>query len=444
MLSTEHNELVCRVGPGTPMGDLMRQYWVPALMSSELPEAGGPPLRIRLLGENLIAFRSAAGGAGIVANACPHRGASLFFGRNEGDGLRCVYHGWKFDVAGACIDMPNEPAESNFKEKVRARAYPTRERGGVIWTYMGPRHEPPPLPDLEPNMAPDAQVSLTMRECNWLQALEGDIDTSHLGFLHLGSVQPEQTKPGSFDYYTVKDRAPRYLAVDTDFGTMYGAYRPTDDDAYYWRIAAFLFPFWTMIPTGVLGVKVGVRGWVPIDDGHTMFWNLVTPTQRLGLAGGGARTVAGGQVIAANADSQYLPNTSDWLGRWRLKADARNDYLIDREAQRTTSYTGITGIFTQDQAVTESMGEIFDRTTEHLGTADVMVIRTRQRLLRAALALREEGRVPPGVDSPEVYGVRTGSVFLPKDADWLEATEELRKAFVEHAELRAQAEAGRF
>src|SRR5207249_638910 len=155
MLSKEENELLCRVGPGTVMGNLMRQYWVPALLSSELPEPDSAPLRVRLLGENLIAFRDSSGQVGLLDQACPHRGASLFFGRNEEEGLRCVYHGWKYDVTGACVDMLSEPPESNFKTRVRVTAYPCQERGGVIWTYMGPRTTPPPLPDIEPNTLPE-------------------------------------------------------------------------------------------------------------------------------------------------------------------------------------------------------------------------------------------------------------------------------------------------
>jgi len=436
MLSKEENELLCRVGPGTPVGELMRQYWLPGLMASELAEPDGRPMRLRLLCEDLIAFRATSGEVGLIANNCPHRGASLFFGRNEEDGLRCVYHGWKFDVTGRCVDMPNEPAESNFKEKVRAKAYPTQERNGVVWVYMGPRETPPPLPALEPNLRPGTQVSISLRECNYMQALEGDIDTSHLAFLHMGSMTPEQTKPGSFNYYTVKDRQPRYEVVDTEFGTMYGAYRPTDDERLYWRLAAFLFPFYTIIPTGVLGLKVGVRPWVPADDTHTWVWGINDPASS-GVGGGG---VAAG----ARSNVDFLPNTSDWLGRWRYVQNSRNDYLLDPVAQKTNSFTGIAGINQQDQAITESMGAVMDRTAEHLGSADVMIIRTRQRILRAAEALRDQRVTPPGVDEPEIYGQRMGGVFLPKGANWIEATAELRKAFVEHPELEAQAQAGAF
>ena len=445
MLSEEENELLTRVGPGTPVGELMRQYWIPALMASELAEPDSPPLRVRLLGENLIAFRVTSGRVGLIQNHCAHRGASLYYGRNEQEGLRCVYHGWKYDVAGHCVDMPNEPSESNFKDKIRARAYPTQERNGIIWAYMGPRETLPPLPDLEPNMLPGCRAGTVLRECNWLQALEGDIDTSHFGFLHLGALKPEQTKPGSFDRYAVADRTPRYEVVDTDSGTMYGAYRPAEEDSNYWRIANFLFPFFTVIPVGVLGLKLGARAWVPLDDHHTMYWSIDPPDLR-GIEAGGGRSSG---VVARTAgsdgsDYRYRPNTTDWLGRWRIEQNRQNDHMLDPELKKTVSYTGITGIYEQDQAITESMVWRVDRMLEHLGTADVMVIRTRQRIMRAAAALRETGSTPPGVDDPEVYRVRAGGTLLPNGADWLEATAELRKAFVDHPDLQAQFEAGRF
>ena len=423
MLTTDDNAILARVGPGTVTGTLLRQYWIPALMSSEVPEPDGAPVRVRLLGENLVGFRTTSGQVGLIQNHCPHRGASLFFGRNEGEGLRCVYHGWKFDPTGACVDMPSEPPESSFASKVRARAYPCVERNGVIFAYMGARSTPPPLPDLEPNMlAPgECVVQKVLRECNWFQALEGDIDTSHLGFLHLGALKPEDVRPGSFDYYLLADRAPRYEVAETEFGTTYGAYRPAEADTYYWRIAHFLFPFYTMIPTGVLGAQILVRAWVPIDDTHVMFWSLGVPRSR-----GGAGT--GNAAALATAGLEFLPDTSDWLGRFRLTQHAGNDYRIDREAQRTNSFTGIAGIHQQDQAITESMGPLIDRTQEHLASSDEMVIRTRRRVLRAAAAWRDQGEVPPGVDDPAVYRYRSGGVVLPRGADWRAATRDLARA----------------
>jgi len=430
MLSKIDNETVCQVGPDTPMGQLMREYWLPALLSRELPTPDSDPVRVMLLGEKLIAFRDTNDQVGLIQNHCPHRGASLFFGRNEEAGLRCVYHGWKFDVAGNCIDMPNEPAESDFKSKVKAVAYPCRERNGLIWAYMGPRAEPPPLADLEANNLSEGEYSVNaiQRECNYLQGLEGDIDTGHFSFLHFGSADPESAEPGTFQYYTLKERAPRYQVIDTPFGCMYSAFRPAEQGHLYHRIALFLLPFWTMIPTGVLGHQVLARGWVPMDDEHTMFFSL-TPKVR-------------GVERATQPGMELHPNTTDWYGRFRMVSDGTNDYRIDRDWQRHGDYTGIAGIHTQDQAVTETMGPIYDRTSEHLGSSDAMVIRTRRRLLDAARALTEHGTLPPGVDQPELYRQRSGGVILPEKTNWVEATEELRKAYVPHPELNPAA-AGR-
>ncbi|MFI5267639.1 MAG: Rieske 2Fe-2S domain-containing protein [Chloroflexota bacterium] len=425
MLSVEDNELLTKVGPGRPMGQLMRQYWLPALLSSELPGPDCTPVRVLLLGEKLIAFRDSNGEVGLLENNCPHRGASLWFGRNEECGLRCVYHGWKFDVHGHCVDMPNEPPESNFKHKVKAVAYPCQERGGIVWTYMGPRATPPPLPDLEPNMLPveNIVVQAIQRECNWLQGLEGEIDTSHLAFLHFGAVKPENTVPGTFQHYLVKDRAPRYAVVDTDYGAMYGAYRPTEDGRRYWRLAQYLMPFYSMIPTGVLGIQILARAWVPLDDTHMMFYSMATKDSFSTLR----RT---------ESPYEMQPNSTDWHGRFRLTASAENDYNIDRDRQRSgADFTGIAGIHIQDQAITESMGPILDRGKEHLGSSDVMVIRVRRRLLDAVRTLTERGASPPGVDAPEIYRQRSGGVFLPEGDDWVQATEKLRQAFVDHPDL---------
>jgi phthalate 4,5-dioxygenase len=426
MLSREDNELLCRIGPGTPMGSLMRQYWVPAALSSELPEADGPLLRVRLLGEDLIGFRTTSGAVGLIQNNCPHRGASLFYGRNEDEGLRCVYHGWKFDVTGQCVDMPSEPIESPYKSKVRATAYPCVERGGLIWAYLGPRATPPPLPDLEPNMLAGSNLQIYQRECNWVQALEGDIDTCHTVFLHLGHVAADDTPPGTWARYALTDRAPRYEVADTDFGVTYGAYRPAEADSHYWRMANFLFPFYAMVPTGVMGLEVRVRAWIPMDDEHTLALTISHGAQP-------QSRVAGRQALSP---PETLPNTTDWYGRFRCAANAGNDYQIDRKAQqKNVSYTGIDAIFLQDQAVTESMGAVYDRTQEHLGSSDQMVIRTRKRLVDAARALRDHGTVPPGVDDPAVYQVRSGGAILPRGANWLEATRELRRAGVKHPGL---------
>jgi phthalate 4,5-dioxygenase oxygenase subunit len=429
MLSAQDNQILCRVGPGTLMGDLMRQYWIPALMTGEVPEPDCPPVRLRLLGEDLIGFRTTSGDVGIIQNACPHRGASLFFGRNEEDGLRCVYHGWKFDITGACVDMPSEPAESNFKSKVKARAYPTQERNGIVWAYMGPREVPPPLPGLEATLSEKCTVQKFLRDCSWLQGFEGDLDTTHIGFLHFGSYKAEDMEPGSMDYYTLKRRDPKMMVTETPWGATYGSYRPAEADTTYWRIAQYLLPFYAMPPVGVLGQRVAVLAIVPVDDEHMMRWQISVPS-------GWAMSGAIAPAYKTHPEYGYLPQEPGFLGAWRMRQNRHNDYLIDRDLQKNGSYTGIMGIGIQDEAVTESMGPIVDRSKEHLGTSDLMIIRLRQLLLRYARRLRDHGEVPPAVDTPEVYAVRAGGVVLPNSiTNGIEATLDLQQGRVRPEEF---------
>jgi phenylpropionate dioxygenase-like ring-hydroxylating dioxygenase large terminal subunit len=438
MLSVEDNDLLCRVGPGTPMGDLMRQYWIPAVTSEELPAPDGPPLRLKLLGEELIAFRTTSGAVGVIRNACPHRGASLFFGRNEEEGLRCVYHGWKFDVAGACVDMPSEPAESNFKNKVHAKAYPAWERGGIVWTYMGPRDVPPPMPDLEANMLPEGGYGMYLYhlENNWMQGWEGEMDTIHAAFLHGGATRVEDTQPGTFAYYQARQRDAVFSVLDTDWGTSYGVRRLAEEDTYYWRIAHQLFPFYAMVPTGVMGLEIRFRAYVPMDDYNTLVWTINARKNTRAEAPRG---------MAPPGPSQlgYLPNGTGWHDRFRLTQNLGNDFMIDRDLQKSgESYSGIRGIRQQDGAVTGSMGPIYDRSHEHLGTTDALIIRTRRRVIAAAKALREHGIVPPGVDNPEIYAQRSGGVILPRNVDWWDGTQDLRRAFVDRSAMAEMAALG--
>jgi phthalate 4,5-dioxygenase len=425
VLSEEENELITRVGPDTPMGNLFREYWLPAMLSSELPTPDSDPVRVLLLGEKLIAFRDTNGQIGLLDHNCPHRGASLFFGRNEECGIRCVYHGWKFDAAGNCLDMPNEPAESDFKTRVKAKAYPTRERGGVVWAYMGRRTEPPPLPDLEGNMLPGATAWAYQQTANWFQILEGHIDTVHVGFLHYGGMRAEDMPIGSFSHFQLKQKTARFECIDTEGGAAYAAGRPAGPGQTYWRIAQFLFPSFSMAPPGVLGLAKRNAVEVPMDDTHTI-------TYQMSVA------LGGGQRLPINP-IPLVPHTTDWYGRFRTTVSPENDYLVDRAVQRRNEgpagYTGVQGVAMQDAAVTSSMGGIYDRTKEHLGSSDAMVIRVRRRVISAVRAHMQYGEVPPGVDMPEAYRVRSGGVFLPEGADWVEATRELRRAFVDHPQL---------
>jgi phenylpropionate dioxygenase-like ring-hydroxylating dioxygenase large terminal subunit len=406
------------------MGQLMREYWIPALISSELARDGAP-LRLMLLGEKLIAFRDSAGRVGVMDHRCPHRCASLFLGRNEKGGIRCIYHGWKFDVAGNCLDMPNVSPDHDFRHTVKAKAYRTAERAGMVWVYMGSRAKAPPLPGFEILDVPDDEVgvSLVQRNCNYLQALEGDIDTSHFGFLHAGHVDPDALEEDNPIYNTVANRAPDYHIADAPWGTTYAGYRAAGPGRTSWRFGNFLFPFWAQVPNGELSRHVQVRGWIPLDDEHTMYCVL---WWKRGISLLTQQTPAfknGAPIGGMGRYSEFLPNTTDWLGRWRLAANASNDWHIDRAAQHdNVIYSGIDTIHLQDQAVTESMGAILDHSFEHLSRSDQMIARTRRRLLMAARALRDNGVPPPGAENVEVFRDARGGYFVSEDSrGWQDA-----------------------
>jgi phthalate 4,5-dioxygenase oxygenase subunit len=427
-MNRKDSEDLVRVGPGTIMGEMMRQYWIPAAMSSEL-HADGDPMRLMLLGEKLIAFRDSAGRVGVMDHKCPHRCASLFLGRNEENGIRCIYHGWKFDADGNCVDTPNLAGNPDFKNRIKARAYQVVERNGLVWVYMGKRTQAPPLPQIEATLLPESEVTISFvqRECNWLQALEGDIDTSHFGFLHAGGIAPDIVPEDSLFRFTVTNRAPEYHVTDTDAGTMYAAYREAEPGRTYWRFANFMLPCWTQTPQGTFTEHLHNRAWVPMDDNHTMFvslmWRRHPPS--IGPDKDG-RTMPGFQRAF-----DYLPNETDWYGRWRLRGRPENDWLIDRDAQRHGgNYTGIEGIHAQDQAVTESMGPITDHLFEHLAPSDRMIMATRRRLLEATRDLAEHGTVPPGVDEPSImYPVRSGDFVTDARLGWRDAYDrEMREA----------------
>jgi phthalate 4,5-dioxygenase oxygenase subunit len=419
MLKPQENERLTAVGPGTPMGNVMRRYWQPAALSTELPDADGPPLRVRLLGEDLIAFRDTNGWVGLVDAFCPHRRAPLFFGRNEECGLRCVYHGWKFDASGACVDMPSEPLSSRagrgtlFKTKVSVAAYPTYEAGGVVWTYMGPADLQPPPPDYEWMRVPATHgfVSKTYEACNWLQGLEGGIDTSHSSFLH-------NERLGDRTLIRNRDGAPRIDVERTDYGFSYSSVRNLGDDGTYVRIYHYIMPAQQMrgTITGLTGEREKVPKldghlWIPIDDYSTYVYNWVC---------------AYDTSVALNPE--YIEwwehlcgrGTEDLMPGFKTKRNLENDYLIDRTLQKTKTFTGITGINTQDMALQEGMGPIVDRSKEHLGTSDRAIIAARQLLLDATNDV-EAGRTPRGV-SPETHsGVRPYDDIVPPGKTWREA-----------------------
>ena len=415
MLSKEDNELICRVGPGTPGGELLRRYWLPVLLVDELPEADCPPIRVRLMGEDLVAFRDSEGRVGLVGAHCSHRGASLFFGRNEESGLRCVYHGWKFDIEGRCVDMPNEPPESNFKDKIRHLAYPCVEKAGVIWTYMGPADQRPPMLDLEWMRLPDGhhRVSKTYESCSWLQALEGGIDTSHSSFLH---SRAHILTPGA-DALRARARNPRLEVLDTDYGFTYAGVRHLADEAQnYVRVYQFVLPFHQMRAEGPSTrehPQIDGHMWIPIDDEHTWVFNWAYRRDCGPIP----------QELWLAQEHRMGRGPEDLLPGFRLRQNMDNDYLIDRALQRSgENYSGIPGINTQDMAVQEGMGPIYDRTKEHLGTSDLAIIAARRMLLTQIRDL-QEGRnpAPPFADPSRV---RPAEMLLPEDARWQDAMRE--------------------
>ena len=336
MLTSEDNELLCRVGSGTPMGDLIRQYWIPALLTSELPEPDCPPVRVRLLGENLIAFRVTSGKVGLIQNHCPHRGASLFFGRNEEEGTPLRLSRLEVRLHGRLRRHAERAGREHLQDEGPGAGLSVRRAQRRRLGLHGPAADGAAAARHRAQHAGRGEyaVQKVLRECNWFQSLEGDIDTGHLSFLHLGAVKPEDTKPGSFDYYNVTDRAPRYEVVDTPFGTLYGAYRPAEPDTYYWRIAHFLFPFYTMIPTGILGMQVLVRAWVPVDDEHVMFWSMGVPRSRegRGSAGGASGMTAGAARRRRREQRRRLrvPAGDDRLARTVPAGAASGQRLPDR------------------------------------------------------------------------------------------------------------------
>jgi len=409
MLTREENELITRIGAGTPMGDTMRRYWIPALLSRELPGPDCPPVRVKLLGEDLIAFRDTEGRVGLLGEFCPHRGASLFFGRNEECGLRCVYHGWKFDVGGRCVDMMNEPEELSFKHKIRQTAYPTVELGGLVWAYLGTPGLEPPSPKFAWTQAPATHrhVSKVIEECNWLQALEGGIDTSHAPILHR-LITTNTKRPGiALTNPFVRGKAPTLVVDLTDWGYLYAGLRPLDEADMHIRTYHFVLPFHQIRPyqTSKGGTAVAGHIWVPMDDQTTMVYNWHYSTTDAALDDDDRRERRSG-----NGPDDVDQTT------FRSIRNRRNNYLLDRQVQKTETFTGIDGINTQDRGIQESMGPIVDRSKEHLGPADKAIIQARRLLLGAIKTVREGG-TPRGVNAT-YYTLRASEGVLPRDADW--------------------------
>jgi phthalate 4,5-dioxygenase len=382
MLAREENELLTQVNRGKPMGEFMRRYWIPALLSSEIPEPDCPPVRVRLLGEDLVAFRDSEGRVGLLEEHCSHRGTSLFFGRNEECGLRCIYHGWKYDIHGNVLETPAEPAGSTLKNKVQHTAYLCQEAAGVVWSYLGPKDKIPLLPNYEWMNLPLSHLYVTksIQDCSWLQGLEGECDSSHLSVLHKSFTTHQQRGGGDGALYAA-DSAPQLEGIEMDYGVRMLSCRKADAGTTYLRVSNIVLPCHGFIPTG--GVKGNPEGYtihshVPIDDTHSMRYNFHFRRNR----------------PIRDDERQH----DDEIGvDFKKLRNLQNNYLQDREQQKRETFTGMGQIFlVHDSCATESMGPIYDRAQEHLGISDITVITVRRFLLQCVRGL-QAGKEPPHV-----------------------------------------------
>lgn len=416
MLRAEENETLTRVGPGTLMGNLLRRYWTPACLVAEVAEAGGAPLRVRLLAENLVAFRDTTGRVGLVQENCPHRGASLYFGRNSDGAIRCVYHGWAFDADGTCTDMPSEPAP--FCEKVRMRAYPTHESGGIVWAYLGPKETMTPFRDFGTDGLGASEVMATKQHstCNWVQAMEGNLDTAHISHLHQwdgidqipddGSDKPGYPSNAMSWKFWRHDRAPRLEVEDTWYGYHYAGIRTTPNGNTHVRISAYAMPYSTMIAS--IPFSLGQGLFVPIDDENCWRYFSAPRTWR------NPRNLGGTNLFALAPFKTPVTNRTD--GVISREYTAENDYQINRDTATTGIFSGVDDFVSQDLMVTESMGPIYDRSQEQLGSTDRAITRMRHILLSAARGLAE-GQEPPALTG-DFSDIRGAEKILEPGEDW--------------------------
>lgn len=433
MLNHEDNELLCRVGPGTPMGNLMREYWIPALPSSEFPGPDCQPKRMRLLGQNFVMFRDSKGRMGALDEHCPHRGASLYFGRNEECGLRCAYHGWKFDIDGNCVDLPTEEGvrKENMQANIKARSYPCREAGRMVWVYMGQRKDPPPFPLYEVNTVPVDHIEepcIMMEEANWLQNIEGDLDSNHLDWLHSRLAEDSPTPSvGLPGFWSPAGKVPpRLEVVKTDYGAYYSAARKLQNGEEWHRINLFMYPFHTIISHGD---KIALRTFVPVDDDHTMIvWIQGNPNRALSEE----EIARGGQMFEEFGG--FIERTNDPRSYFMTKANKSNDYCHDLKMQKEEMFVGVPFVANlQDRMMTELMcndkGEfIYDRSKEHLSSSDAMVIAVRQQLLQTVKEHRDTGELPKNNGNVELHRLRAATLSLPEGADWKALSEGARNA----------------
>ncbi len=419
MLTAEENDLLTQTGAETPMGQYFRRFWQPVALSRELPERDGPPIRVTVMGEELVAFRDSQGRVGLIDTLCPHRGADMFYGRNEECGLRCVYHGWKFDVEGKAVDLPNVPPGVRHHETVRIKAYPTREYGEIVWAYIGPEMpELPEVPQLEFGLVGDAHryVSKQLMECNWAQCMEGDLDTSHFSFLHMPAPSvptgddPNSPADARRTHWIRRDPMPKFSILEHDVGFVVGGARTTDEEnEIYWRMTQYTLPANGTGPSTMPGETYFGFTLVPVTD--TSCWMYVyawNPERPLGEAER-AKLANQGHAIFAEVGPDYVP-----------VRNLSNGFEIDREAQKHVSYTGVKGFAEQDIMIQQSQGPIADRTRETLTATDAAIVRFRRVVMEGARALAEQDVEPEAPWRHESYTTRPGSWFASEGMEFEE------------------------
>jgi phenylpropionate dioxygenase-like ring-hydroxylating dioxygenase large terminal subunit len=418
MLSAADNDLLCRTGPETPMGQYFRRFWQPVALPREVAEPGGTPLRVHLMGQEFLLFRASDGRLGLVEPRCPHRGAHLFWGRNEECGLRCVYHGWKFGPDGAPMDLPNVPENSPYHQKIRLRAWPVREFGDIVWGWLGLADDVPELPQFEFATLPASHryVTKKLQECNWAQTIEGALDTSHFSFLHMpapgveSNANPDAPADEKRLRWIREDPMPRFEIIEHEVGFVLGGGRRADGQRY-WRTAQFMLPCHATTPSTLPGENYFGYSFVPITDERCWVYTYVWNPDRPLTAEERAKLDAGHGVVA-EVGPDFVP-----------VRNIRNDYLIDRAAQRTSSYTGVRGVAEQDAMVQESQGPIADRTRENLTATDVGVVAFRRSVMNGARALAK-GEPPRAPRHADAYHRRSGSWFAAEEVPMARVLEE--------------------
>ena len=405
MLSATDNAYLNSSEPDTPMGNYLRCHWHPVALSEEVAKPDCAPIRLKVMGEDLLLFRDSKGKTGLIEPFCAHRGADLFFGRNEECGIRCIYHGWKYDIHGNCIDMPNVPKDAAYHGKIKIKAYPTQEFADMVWAYMGPPDiQPFEVPQLEAGLVPPSHRYVTKRlvECNWTHSMEGALDTAHFSFLHMPApaFRKDDSSNIAADESRIRwlrnDPAPRFKIIDHEVGFLIGGARNADPGDHYWRLTQYMLPTHSITPSAMPNETYYGYSWVPIDDYSCWMYVYAWHPDQAISDEERKKYIKGGYGQFAELGPGYVP-----------LRNRSNSYLMSREEQKTISFTGIRGIAEQDQMAQESQGYMIDRTKENLSPTDVGIIRFRKLLLQEAKSFAA-GKKPDSPNKAKDYCVRGG------------------------------------